>query len=218
MSVLMKDVPTEVLMELSGKSFDWFLSFLSAETVFDVSAINVLMSLGHEAIVNELVRRQREAEEQSGAPVVVPCVEDMLADPEVDRVVASLFGGVLDVSMEGSSSDEELEALEQRLDDMAVTTKGDEQPDERPQGATPNKCTVKWFDLTNLDDHVLRRNIDYFEKDNGHFVYCFASAGETVGEMKKHGWRLFRCRDEDAPQQAAEPIELVFDDPDNTPF
>lgn len=121
--VKMENVPTEVLQEISGKWFDSVLRHLAEETVFDVAVINVLMSLGHEAIVNELVRRQREAEEQSGAPVMVPC--EPFSDVEVDAAVASLFGGVLDVSMEGSSSDEELGAFEDRLDDMAVTTKGE---------------------------------------------------------------------------------------------
>lgn len=190
--VKMENVPTEVLQDISGKWFDSVLRYLDEETVFDVAVINVLMSLGHEAIVNELVRRQRESEEQSGAPVMVPC--EPFSDVEVDAAVASLFGGVLDVSMEGSSSDEELEA-----------SKVEEEP-------------VEWFDLANLEDHVMRKDVDYFAQDEVPYIQCFASAGETVGSMKRCGWTRFRCRIEDAPQQAAEPNELVLDYPDNMPF
>lgn len=100
---MLKEIPGDVLSEIVSQNGDWLLYYLKINTLFDVDRIGFVMTLGRRAAQEELERRQREADEQSGATAVETAVD---ADP---FDLSSLLGGVVDVSMEGSTPDESFE-------------------------------------------------------------------------------------------------------------
>lgn len=79
----------------------------------------------------------------------------------------------------------------------------------------------EWFDLSSMDDHVLRTCDQFYGTTSKEWVQVGTVAGQTVSAMKAVGYSEVRCRIEDAPQAAAPPIpatlEPVVDarDPDN---
>lgn len=71
----------------------------------------------------------------------------------------------------------------------------------------------KWFDLTAMDGHVLRDEIDWYEKDNDNvWLPIRVYSGATIGSMKEiwGHFQQFRCLLKDAPKDRPEP--KVFDE------
>lgn len=70
-----------------------------------------------------------------------------------------------------------------------------------PQASPPQK----WFDLTPMDDHVLRLNIDEV-RHGGEWCFFAKSFEIRIRDAKKRwpGWE-FRCRIEDAPHPGDTP-------------
>lgn len=110
-------IPLETLEELAPKRADWVLAMLQRETIFDVGAIALLLNLGQQAIHAELERRRS-------------LVPGPVEQPEVDAALAAMFGGVLNVSIEGSEEPEEIAVVEAPREPMLFTVVHDDRDGE----------------------------------------------------------------------------------------
>lgn len=84
------EVPDDTLAALSRKPHGWVLAHLSAETLFDVEAIGLLLVIGYQAVQDELERRKRMIDQQI-AGTVDTTSEAVVTEADLD----AMFGPVL---------------------------------------------------------------------------------------------------------------------------
>lgn len=92
-----------------------------------------------------------------------------------------------------------------------LCTGWDWQPEPEPE--------PEWFDLTPMDDHVLRTPIDNVSK-GGRFAEVDGLSGATVGFAKRQGYTQFRCLLKDAPKPVESPddwVDITHSHPDHVP-
>lgn len=210
---MLRHIPVDVLMEIVNQNADWLLRYLKAHTLFDVDRIGFVMTLGRRAAIEELERRERESFEQVGAPPVD-------GDP-FDLQAESIFGGVIDVSMEDSTPAESFE--ETSIPEYPAGTEcGTFEPaeDEPSPPHVPVESPNDWV----TQDRVPKRDWDqhrWLSPDgkvviDWHLSEIAGTASKMHGDMNVHGNRLeIRCKRFELPSIIPAPSVV---DVDNEPF